>query len=686
MPPAPGPSTLPASLRPAEDDRLRDVSALLDPRSVVVVGPSERHPVMVRNILAGAGGVMAMGVHPTRSEVGGLRCVPRVGDLPVVPDLAVLAVGHRYVESSLRDLVEAGVRGVVLPGLGNEAGGQAAEVVRRVADIASSHDLQVLGHNCMGIAGAGASPWIGTIPDTFLPGRVAVISQSGSVAEAFTTAGPRIGFRAVISTGSELVRDAADLLAHLADDPETAVVGMFLESVRRPQAFLRALDLCARRDKPVVCLKVGRSRAAARVALAHTGAMVGSGTAFSAVLRRFGVLEVSDVQEMTEVLELLGSPHPVRGRRLAAVSESGGECGLLADAAEAHGLAFEPFPESVAAELTARFPTLDGPQNPLDVWGVDLPEVVFPSTLEALSGSGSYDVLIGQVDLSVHRGAAENAWCEMVVRSLGELADRYNVSPVVVSVAAVDAPLHIAQAARECGVPLLRGIGRALAALSLVTGRSRPEPWAPQPRTRSGPRLVGSGALPEHDSALVLERYGVPFAPRARASTPHEAAQAAVEVGFPVVVKVDGPAHKAAGGGVVLGLWTPDDVLAAAGPLGPVLVARQVPAGLEIYCGMSRDPGFGPVFTVGLGGADVESRTPATCLGPLDESLAGALVDRAGLPLTVRDQLVQVLLGLSRLATEQPEVVEIDVNPLIAGPDGLTAVDALIVIDAQEAL
>ncbi len=682
MPPTHAAGALATPPAPHTDDALRGVAALLEPRSVVVVGPSERNPAVVRNALSGS--LRAMGVHPSRLAVAGLPCVPRVSDLPFVPDTAVLAVGHRQVEGVLRDLVDAGVRGVVLPGLGSEAGADGAAVVARVSALIAESDLEVLGHNCMGAARPGASTWIGTLPPTFLPGRVSVVAQSGSVAEAFTTLGPRIGFRSVVSTGSELGRDAADVLAHFADDPGTAAIGLFLESVRRPQAFLRALELCARRDKPVVCLKVGRSRAAAQVALAHTGALVGSGAAFSAVLRRFGVLEVPDFQEMTELLEVLGAPRVVRGVRLAAVSESGGESGLLADAAEAHGLAFEPFPEPVSDALTGLFPALGRPHNPLDVWGIDRPELAFPQTLEVLAASGSFDVLIGQVDLSAYRGAAENVWCEMVVRSLGELADRYDIAPVVVSVAAVDAPPHIAAAARECGVPLVRGIGRALGVLSRLGARTQPAPWSPTAQDPA-PRLPGSGSLSEHDSAAVLEAYGVPFGPRRRAVTPEAAARAAAGMGFPVVVKVDGPAHKAATGGVVLGLENEADVAAAARRLGPVLVARQVPAGLEVYVGMCRDAAFGPVLTVGLGGVAVESTTPATGWGPLDELSAGELVDRAGLPTAVRADLVRVLLAVSRLAVEHPEVVEVDVNPLIAVPGGLVAVDALIVVDTGEA-
>ena len=155
-------------------------------------------------------------------------------------------------------------------------------------------------------------------------------------------------------------------------------------------------------------------------------------------------------------------------------------------------------------------------------------------------------------------------------------------------------------------------------------------------------------------------------------------------LGFPVVVKVDGPAHKVSAGGVVLGLETPDEVRTVTRLLGPVLVARQLPAGIELYCGMSRDSGFGPMFTVGFGGSDVETTTPAIGLGPLDEQAAADLVEQAALPGSTRTEMADVLLALSRLAIEHPEVVETDINPLIVTADGLVAVDALIVIDAEE--
>ena len=168
-----------------------------------------------------------------------------------------------------------------------------------------------------------------------MPGHVACVAHSGSIAEAFLAAGPRVGFRTVVSAGSELSRDLADFVAFLAADEGTKAIGLFVETIRRPEAFAAALALAAEAGKPVVCLKVGRSQAAARAAFAHSGAVVGSARAFSALLRHHDALEVTDFHELLETLEVLGRKRWPRGLRIAGVSESGGECGLLADHGEA---------------------------------------------------------------------------------------------------------------------------------------------------------------------------------------------------------------------------------------------------------------------------------------------------------------------------------------------------------------
>ncbi len=664
------------------------IEPLLLPRSVAVVGASPRHPRLIANLLGSE--VPVWGVHPTRAEACGIPCRPSVAELPERPELTVLLVGHRHVEDAFAEAVAAGARAVVLPGLGNEAGAEAAPVMRRIAAAAAEHDVAVLGPNCMGAAIPGRpSPWLAEIPDDARAGHVAAVAQSGSVGEALMTMGARVGLRCVISAGAEALRDAADYVAWLAEDESTRVVALFLETVRRPAAFARALELCAERGKPVVCLRVGRSEGAARIAVAHTGAVVGSDVALSGVLRRFGAIEVEDFHDLVETMEVLGRERRPRGLRIGGISESGGFAALLADHAERAGVPLPPLGDDLAAALREAFPNFLSPQNPLDAWAIDEPERVYPGALELMAASGRFDVLLAQLELSQFRGSDEEAWCGMIMRALARIAGEHGLFGAVSSVGSSDPPPSLAAAAGKLDLALLRGAGHAVRALAAAAR------WAPAPPRRApdgppvdlGDLIAGNPGpptpLPEHESSLVLERYGIAVAPRRRAGSPEAAAEAARELGFPVVVKVDGPAHKSAGGGVVLGLETPEAVAGAAHRLGGrVLIARQVPAGAECMCGMVRDRDFGPVLVVGRGGTDVEARRPRAVLAPVDRDLARGLVAEAGLPEQAAP-LADTLVALGRLALEHPRVAEVDVNPLVLTAAGPVAVDALVVVEGE---
>jgi acetyltransferase len=660
------------------------IEPLLAPGSVAVVGASPRHPRLIANLLGSE--VPVWGVHPTRAEACGITCFPSVAELPDRPELTVRLVGAGQVEDAFAEAVAAGARAVVLPGLGNEAGPEAGPVMARIAAAAAEHDVAVLGPNCMGAVVPGRpSAWLAEIPREVRAGHVAAVVQSGSVGEALMSMGARVGLRCVISAGAEALRDAADYVAFLAGDEATRVVALFLETVRRPAAFARALELCAERGKPVVCLRVGRSEGAARIAVAHTGAVVGSDVALAGVLRRFGAIDVEDYHDFVETLEVLGRERRPRGARIGAISESGGFAALLADHAERAGVPLPELGDELAAALRAAFPNFLSPQNPLDAWAIDEPGRVYPGALELLAASGRFDVLLAQIELSQFRGSDEEAWCGMIMRALARIAADHGLFGAVSSVGSSDPPPSLAAAAGELDLALLRGADHAVRTLAAVAG------WAPAPPRRApdgpavdlGDLLAVPGPLPEHESSLVLERYGIAVAPRRRAASPEAAADAGRELGFPVVVKVDGPAHKSAAGGVVLGLETPDAVADAARRLGGrVLVARQVPAGAECLCGMVRDPGFGPVLAVGRGGTDVEARRPRAVLAPVEHDLAGRVVAEAGLGGEAAP-LAGTLVALGRLALEHPRVAEVDINPLVLTAAGPVAVDALVVVEGD---
>jgi acetate---CoA ligase (ADP-forming) len=665
-----------------------DLQRLLFPRSVAIVGLSEGSGREVVDNVIGRG-VEAVGVHPRLRSVRGLECVSSIAELPAAPDLAFMLVGHRSIEAALDAALQAGVRAFVMPGLGNEAGREGAAISRRVAATARAAGAAVVGPNCMGLAvPEAASFWIGTIPPTFLPGHVAAVVQSGSVGEALLAVGPRVGYRCVVSSGGELVTDVADYCAFFAQDDGTRAVGLFLESVRRPDAFASALSLLAEAGKPVACLKVGRSTGGARAVMAHSGAVVGSEIAFSALLRAHGVIEVEDYPELIEVLEVLGRKRLPSGTRIGGVTNSGGEGALLADMADDAGLPFRPLSEPLAARLAGEFPNYIAPQNPIDAWAIETVELVFPGTLKLLAASGEFDILVAQIDQSQFLGEPE---VDNAVLTLDALADAVEGKPIfaaITSVQACDAPLRVAELSRRRDIALLRGPRYGMRAIAAAARWKPRRPGQPSIHSIELGDLLRPGALPEHESSSVLERYGIPVARRRRATSAKDAARAASEIGFPVVVKRDGPAHKSKDGGVVLGLQDAAAVEMAATRLGlPVLVAAQVPPGLEVFCGLSRDPEVGPVLVIGLGGAAAEILPgKSACAAPVTVETAREMIASSGtlskvVPQAAVDAIARVLAAIGDLAVDHPEITAVDVNPLVVGAREAVAVDALVVVE-----
>ncbi len=658
---------------------MSDLRSLLHPRSLVIVGASPRNEDAV--LTAREGTIPVWGVNPNRAEVLGMPCFASVDALPEVPEAAMLLVNHERVEAALEQCLAAGIRAFVVPGIGAEAGAAGQAVIARVAARARAAGALMVGPNCMGAVIPGeTSMWIGRPPSTTAVGHVAVLAQSGSIADAFISLGGRIGLRYVISAGAEAATGAADYLQHFAQDEGTRAVGLFLEAVREPARFVHGLAACAAAGKPVVCLKVGRSEAAARAALSHTGALVGSGHIFSAVLRRHGAIEVDDFHELLETLEILGRKRWPTGTRIAGVSESGGECGLLADQAEAAGIPFEPLSPTLVAQLQERFPNYLDPGNPLDSWAVADAAEIYPGSLELLAASGDFDILIALADLSQFRDEGNEDWCELTLRALARLASEHGLFGACTTVHSADPPRRFQELAHELDLALLRGPRDAMRAVAHVARWQVPVPLDAAPP--SVEQITGDpGALPEHESAEILGRYGIAFAPHRRASSPEEAARAFDELGGPVVVKVDGVAHKAREGGVVLGLASADDTAAAAARLGGrVLVARQLDAGTEAFVGMTRDPDYGPILAVGLGGVAIEELGRAvSSAGPIDEAAARVLVEEAGITQAV-DAIARALAAVSKASYEHPEIAEIDVNPLLLHGSEATAVDALVVL------
>ena len=671
-----------------------DVGGFLDAASFAVLGASERWATakLMRNLLGG--GARVVGVHPSRTEVLGVRCVPSLQDAGETPDVVVSMLGAANTLAAVEDALQAGARRFVVPGLGIESGPGGAEVRTRLTALLHAHDAALVGPNCMGYVVPGRpSPWIGTVVGSVRPGTVGTLVQSGSIGEALVSMGPRVGLRAVVSGGNEPVRDAADWTACFADDPATRAIGLFLEAVRRPAAFEDALRRAAEAGKPVVVLKVGRSAAAARNALAHSGAIVGSDRAFDALCRAYGAVRVDDYADWLEHLEVFGAPRRPRGTRLVALTNSGGEGELLADLAEAAGIPFPPLPEDLAAALDARFP-YHGASNPLDYWAVAEHGEIVPGTVGLCARHPEVDGVLLNVDQSWRFEDGEREGSSLDAGFLARAVEETGAFCALVSTATSDPQDDVLHTAAAAGYPVLVGGAQALRAIAAAARwapRTRPEA-EPAPAV-AAPELEGrGGALPERESKELLGRYGVEGTREARATSVDEAVDAARALGHPVVVKSDGPAHKERAGGVVLGCGSDDAVREAALRIGgPVLVAEDLRGGVEVLAGLVRDPQVGALVVCGVGGAWAEplAASARTALAPLPQAEAVALV-RDVAPLAARlddagiEAVARVLVALGRAAADHPAIAEIDLNPLRVADGRAIALDALVVV-AQEA-
>ena len=551
--------------------------------------------------------------------------------------MVVMGVGHGRIEAAIDDVLSVpGVRAIITPGLGNEAGPvEGPRMSALVSDRVREAGIAMIGPNCMGVATPGyPSPWIGSLHPTFVPGPVATIAHSGSIGEILVSLGPRIGFRTVVSAGNETVTDVADMVAFFADDPDTRVIGLFLEAVRRPAAFEQALQLVAEAGKVAIVLKVGTSEMGARAALTHTGAMVGSDQVFSGMLRYYNAIRVDDFGNWLEHLEVFSRATPPRGRRIGAVTNSGGEGEYFADKAEQAGIPLQEFSPELKARIVAEFPNFSGVGNPVDCWAIDDDRIVFPRVFELMAESGEFDVLVSDIDHSQWLHAGERELATNIANDLRAACHRTDLFPCVITVTTADPPIEDIEWARQHDIPLLKG---SLPGLRALAARLAHRQRVPASRLLpAAPPLPGAGDLPELESARIAASYGLSYVRAERCASADEAAAAAEQIGYPVVVKIDNVAHKAKVGGVALGLADAAGVREAARRMGGrVIVAEQVLGGVELLIGVTRDPDFGATVSVGVGGGLAEALELIThSLAPLDADGARELV--ASLPVIER--------------------------------------------------
>ena len=674
------------------------------PRRVAVVGASEEPGKIGAAFMANLEGFEGelIPVTPSREEVAGRRAYPRLTDVPGTVDLAVAVVPAKALEGVAADAAEAGVGGlVVISGGFAEIGEEGAELQRRVVEAARAGGVRVVGPNCLGVqnchTGLNATMALGGAGGG---GRISLATQSGAYGMAvhMLAAEQQMSFAKVYAAGNKSDIADSEVLEYFGADPDSAVLCFFMESLQDGRRFCEVAREVAPR-KPILVTKTGRSEEGARAAVSHTAALAGEADVWRAGFAQAGVVLADSGLEMMDAAKALDWQPLPRGPRVGIVTNSGGTGVELTDLLAEQGLTVPELSTGLRERLAASLPAFGSARNPVDVttaW--KLFGELYPLAVEELARSGEVDQV---VPVLLQRSAQS----EDVVAGLLEVAERLAADGIEVPiyacwVAPADARAN-ADRLQAGGIPCFEWPARTAraAALAVRCGevREHPPQAPPVPVRRAGGPAIGPGLLDPDRGAELLRAYGVEVAPQRLAADPEEAAALAAELGFPAVAKLVSPglAHKSDVGGVRVGLADPEEVRAAAAELlaidsaGAVLIQPLV-TGVEVIVGGFRDPQFGPVVAVGLGGVLVEVlRDVAFRLAPVTEaealealrSLRGVAVlegtrGQEGVDLGA---LARTVAAASELLASEPEVAELDLNPVLASPRGAVAVDVRVV-------
>jgi acetate---CoA ligase (ADP-forming) len=645
-------------------------------------------------------------VNAKYAEIRGQRTYPSIGDLPEVPDVGVLLLGSERLMDALPEIVDAGVRAVVVPGGGHTESGAAADRLRDLlAGLRGEQGVRAVGPNCMGIVDliTGAAPYIGTVPHQYIRrGTIAAVAQSGAIIEALVNSGGRVPFSTAVSSGSEASTTTADYLRFFAEDDETSAVLAFLEGFEDGPDFVAAARTLAEAGKPLVVCLVGRSSTAQHGILAHSGRLAPSARVSAAALRQAGAVLVDDLDELIAAGEILGAGRRPAGRRVHVVTNSGGEGNLIADLAADAGLLLPPMSAQAERALSARWPAFHV-SNPLDPWGVDDYPVIYPRAIQCAADEPG-DILLVSQDQQLTAGVHER---QLGIDLAGYLADSVlgtGKLPVLLSPSSQDPDPRLAEVCRDRGVVLLRGARPALSALGRLAAAADPTPIVSITRSQVAlPPL--SEPITEHSALDVLASLGVDVPRRFVVATAEDAAAMSADIKGPVVVKAmaEGMWHKTELGLVRLGLHDPEAVYEAskeilessraAGLAATLIVAEQIQGTLELMVGYTRDPEFGPTTLVGLGGVWTEhldlvslfvgALDTGAAAGLLAESRVGHMLENARGGRLDASGVVRVLCAVSQLGAAHPEVTAVDINPLIVSTRRAVAVDAVIQRSAE---
>lgn len=699
------------------------LDAAFHPKSVAVIGATEREGsvgrTVVANLAAAAFGGNIYPVNPRHSSILGIPTYPSVAKISERVDLAVVVTPAATVPGVIGECVDAGVRTAVVISAGfRELGADGVALEKKIAAQLKRGDMRLIGPNCLGIM----NPNLGlnaTFAQTIArPGNVAFLSQSGALLTAILdwSLQEQVGFSAFVSTGSMLDVGWGDLIDHFGYDSDTQSILIYMESVGDARAFLSAAREVAMK-KPIIIIKAGRTEQASKAASSHTGALTGSDEVFDAALRRCGVLRVQTISDVFYMAEVLSRQPRPRGPKLTILTNAGGPAVLATDALIGNGGELAPLSDESRRALDALLPAAWSHANPIDILGDAEPERYAKALEIAIQDPASDGLLV----ILAPQGMTDPA---AVADRLRPFAKGHG-KPLLASWMGAQKVGPGERILNDAGIPTFNYPDTAARAFDYMwrysvnirslyeTPMVAVDPSEALQRQSKSQVLLGSilakgrTLLTEAESKQILALYGIPTVSTLVAGTPDEAAARARELGFPVVLKLHSETvtHKTDVGGVKLGISHEADVRRAFEEIRASVTAKAGASsfqgvtvqpmierdGYELILGSSVDPQFGPVILFGSGGQLVEVYGDrALGLPPLNTTLAQRLIEltriykalkgvrgRAGVDVAALESL---LVRFSYLTVELPRIKEIDINPLLAAPDKLLALDARIVL------
>lgn len=691
--------------------------SLLSPSSIAVIGASADegsvgHDIL-RNLLTQGYAGKVFPVNPKREEILGAHCYKSVSEIPGEVDLAVIVVPAKIVPAVLRECGEKGMKSVIVisAGFSEVHTDDGKKLEDEIIDIAAKYGIALIGPNCLGIIRPREKMNASFAKELPPEGNVALISQSGALAVAVMDASLSlgIGYSSIISIGNKAVMDEGHVLELCAEDPNTTVIGLYLENMKNGPRLLQIAERIAR-TKSIVLLKAGVSEHGSKAASSHTGALAGSDAGVDALCIQTGIKRANSMEEFFGLLKILSTQPPLLTNRIAIVTNAGGPGILATDAAEIAGLQMPSLSDSIVENLSKELPASASLKNPIDVIG-DAGADRYRAALKACGNDSRIDGVCVLLTPQVMTP------CEDIARVIIEWKKKYGLMPVVAAFlggASVESARKILV---ENGIPNFETPESAIHALAALLQKTSTDHEQPaqvselrasqaQEILRNALGKEKSCTLPEENLKELFALYQIPLPQQEIATTAEDAVRIADKMGYPVIAKINSPEilHKTDIGGIKANVETAADVEKAfkdimgnvkknapKATVNGVLIQQFFPAGNEFIVGAVRDPSFGPLVMVGLGGIYTEMLSDtAFRLAPINQEEGyrmlreliawKVLVGARGQAQLAIDSLAKLLETISQMASECPQIAELDINPVLVQEKTVIVADAKIVL------